>query len=181
MEEKLEEIIRSKTWDQLNPDERMLVTEHLGGEEKFNTVRKTFMAIDQLPKVEIDPHPETFRKLQQRMNPHSGSWLQSLFLYRMPAAAAIGIFAIAFVAGWFGKPAQVRPVAVPTERLLVKTDTVFVEAQSDTVYVTRVEYRYIQQKPAQPVFTTVSQTENSRGVSMKDKEELENLLVSGSE
>jgi hypothetical protein len=86
----------------------------------------------------------------------------------------------AFGAWWFTS-SSVKPIVEQQIVSSIVYDTVYVASKPDTVFVQQVVYR------ERPVLLTktVNQVStksatNSNGINMKEKEELENLLVSGS-
>jgi hypothetical protein len=66
----------------------------------------------------------------------------------------------------------------------IVSDTVYITKSADTVYVDRVVVRYVEKAtPGAPAFSAVNSKGEepiSDGVNMKENEELEKLLVSGS-
>jgi hypothetical protein len=68
---------------------------------------------------------------------------------------------------------------------VIKRDIVYVPAKADTIYITKVVYK-ASPPVQQPVIISANaevsaERKTAMGVSMKEKEELDNLLVSGSE
>jgi hypothetical protein len=71
-------------------------------------------------------------------------------------------------------------------RPVLQRDTVFLPSPPDTVFVSKVIYRFKDHATKTPLVTVVKNTDRTEttsgiGVNMKEKEELDNLLVSGSE
>ncbi|HYC86856.1 MAG TPA: hypothetical protein VEB86_16605 [Chryseosolibacter sp.] len=181
MEDRLETLIHSKEWNELTEEEKNYVEQHTGSREEYEALRKITLRLSDVPRSEVTPAPDTLPSLKRHFRSTRGYRLgfASVFTFQVPAYAA-GLILISAVAitWWFANPVLAPQ---PAAAVIVKTDTVFVNLPADTVYVNKVIYRYLPSPgaPAKPV-TVVKHTEGV-GVSMKDKEELENLLVSGSD
>jgi hypothetical protein len=102
----------------------------------------------------------------------------------MPAYAVVAMIALTILIMWLGK--QADPNVQLALKPSVQRDTVFLPSTPDTVFVTKVIYRYKNHAAKTPMITVVKNTDRTEttsgvGVNMKEKEELDNLLVSGSE
>jgi hypothetical protein len=186
MEDKLENLIQSKTWSELSEDEKEFVLEMLGSEASFEAFRKTNIAISRSAKADIVPEPTLLLSLKTKFNhlrPQE-TWLDKIIFFKMPAYAVVAMLAVTVLIMWLGK--QADPNVQVALKSSVQRDTVFLPSTPDTVFVTKVIYRYKDHTPKTPVITVVknsdrTETTSSVGVNMKEKEELDNLLVSGSE
>lgn len=185
-EEKLEKLLASKTFDALTPDERRLVFEEIGSEEEYQAMQHVSHALDKITD-KVVPDREIIGSLQRRMgrNP-SRSILSSLLGTRLPAyATALLIILSSAIAWWAGRNGSSgKPQMV--ER--IRIDTVYLAAKVDTFYRERIIYQEVKRTspPKQKEIKVAGATPDEKnveevGISMKERQELEMLLVSGSE
>lgn len=179
--EKIEELFLSKSFDALTTDEKELVLRELGSASEYDAMRK--IALSSRKSESITPDPRILKTLRHTMREKQTQSIP-LISFRVPAYAAALMIAVASATTWFlAKSSTVTPTLV-TE---VKHDTVYLTSNPDTVFVDRVVYRTARMKKYFPenLTTRSSAPKLERpaevvGVSMKEQEELERLLVSGS-
>ena len=180
--QRMERLLESKSFAQLNVEEKEFVLREAGSEREYNLLRKVGPALV-AEKADLSPDPQTLRRLQLTMqNMKPAPWYEALLTYKVPAYAVVLIIAL-FLALWLvpknrttGKHENIASA--------VKTDTLFVSQPPDTVFVEKIVVKYrIVPAPAED-YTIVKNVSTDdvlpEGVSMKEKEELESLLVSGS-
>ena len=184
MEDRIEKLARSKKWSELTEDEKQLVLETFGSEVSYVAFQKTNLALKASKKSELLPEPRVISSLKskfrsQRENPSVFSRFISL---KIPAYAVVLLIAVLtfFVRH---EPVGKSQVAIQP---VVQKDTVYITSAPDTVFVTKVLYRNVCRTQSSVITTTLNNTESlpatsGVGVSMKEKEELDYLLVSGSE
>ena len=183
-EKKINELAEAKTWQELTAEERMLILKYLGSEEAYQALRKVNAVLGEM-KSDISPQAKTLATLQHRLRetrkPIRPAAVAILF-FKTPAYVSALMILLAMFAGLaIGRRSGSHAVTIQTVH---KTDTLIVSSPPDTVVITRVIYR---DRPATQPVMTVANNEPARevngpvGVSMKEKEELDNLLVSGSE
>jgi hypothetical protein len=186
MEDKLESLIQSKSWNELSEDEKQFVLEMLGSEVSFEAFRKTNIAISDSAKADIVPEPKVLLSLKRKFNnvrPQE-TLLDKIIFFKMPAYAVVAMLAVTILVMWLDKHSDSNvQVALKSP---VQRDTVFLPSTPDTVFVTKVIYRFKDHTTKTPMITVVKNTDRTEntsavGVNMKEKEELDNLLVSGSE
>jgi hypothetical protein len=178
MEEKLESLIQSKSWLELDDDEKTFVIEKIGSEARYDALRKVNRALVTAQKVDLSPDPSTLRDLHERLKQKRQPAF-SLWAYRMPAVASLLLFVLVGAAGWYvGRENSIKATA-----FIVKTDTVYLSTPPDTIYINKVVYRYVPKPQIEDTKTIIvkNASTGSRGVSMKEKEDLEKLLVSGTD
>jgi hypothetical protein len=179
-EEKIERLLQSKNWSELTEDEKALVSQMIGGEEMFASMKKVDTALAALPKYEIRASHKIQSALQQSMRKKhaSNSFFAEIFAFRVPAYAS-AIIAVILSAGiWLLLPAKEKNTityVTKTER-----DTVFVTSKPDTILVTKVLYLARQEKKEIQSIEKQEAPTVAASVTMKEKEYLDNLLVSGS-
>jgi hypothetical protein len=183
-EQKLERLLDEKSFDQLTHEEKEVVLQEFGSEEQYRLARKIGPALVKL-KTGLSPDPWILASLQDRAKLHRRPSLwTSFFQAQVPAYVVAGVCLVLVVMMWWLKPVPAPPaVAVRMVR-----DTVYLASTPDTVYrpkiIYRYRYRYITVAAPSPASSSAGVVEpvaESAGVTMKDKEELEKLLVSGSD
>jgi hypothetical protein len=186
--DRLDNLLGSKTWNELTAEEKTFVIEELGSEEQYNALRKVSLALVHTPKADLSPDPSIEKALKKKLKEkHSTATLwQSVFQFKVPAFASALLLILTAASSWhFGNKFSTQ--TEPAPRIVHVTDTVYVKSAADTVIVERVQYRYIQTKQEPDhAFSIVNQvkqasTEDAKGINMKEKEELDNFLVSGSD
>lgn len=182
-EDKLDALLKNKSYQELTKEEQTFVQEELGSEAQYNAMRKVSLALI-TSKVDLSPDPFIVKSLQQHMHEQRVVVRESFFTWKMPAYAT---FVLVVVVGvftwWLGSRQEPSPVANVVE--VIKRDTVFLTSAPDTVFKDRVIYRTVfrsENSAAQIQFATKGDdvVAHGRGVNMKEKQDLELLLVSGS-
>lgn len=182
-EEKLEDLVSTKSFANLSAEERQFVLDVLGSEEQFNTLQRIHESLRDQPVVaSVEPAPDVLIGLQRMLREtKKGSFLLPAILqFKIPAYAALILAAMvgsltAMVSN--GSSVKQPLVTVPPK---VERDTVYI-TNTDTVYRERLLIKYVRVPAlAEPEMVTASsKSDRILGVSMKDKEELDRLLVSG--
>lgn len=187
-EDELENIIRQKDFASLTEEEKALVLQSIGSEEEYEAIRKIELAMaDPRLRSNLEPDVKTLHALQGRMKkqPAAFEW-GTIFQVKVPAyAAVLGLIMISIFIYAVRPAAEVRYVTQEKVNApVVRVDTVFV-TKTDTIVRNRVVYRQVNLATSHPAVdptTLVHQKQTvGSGVSMKEKEELNKLLVSGSD
>jgi hypothetical protein len=184
MEEKIDFLIQTKSWNELTADEKNLILKELGSEAAFHAFKEVNIRLSDSEKSRLSPDRSILPGLRSRMKQKHRPVprLKKVLLFPIPGYAfVLAGLAMAFVFKTGGK----RENDNRTTATLVKTDTVYVSSPADTVYISRVVYKKVF-IPRQPDIISVvnndpPQQNAAIGVTVKEKEELDNLLVSGSE
>jgi hypothetical protein len=180
-EERLEDLLSSKLFQNLNEEEKQFVLDVLGSEEQYKALQRIDASLlDHSLELSIAPEPEVLISLKQKLRDSNRKsfFLNPIVQFRIPAYAAF-IFAAmtAFVV-------LISSHSDPKERLVevrkLQIDTVYV-TRTDTVYREKLLIKYVRVSvPSGSLMVTASvKSEGPKGVTMKDKEELDKLLVSG--
>ena len=186
--ERLEQLIRTKAFHELSEVEKEFVRQEFESEEQYETMRKLTPILGKmaLDSEEMHPRPSTLEFLKHSLvvKRHGDSVWNELFAWRVPAYATVLAVGIGCALTWW---ITSRPVVEITEKPLVsKADTVYLTLKPDTIIKEKVVYRFVkavvETKPSAQLSTELTSEKHivPVGVSMKDKEELERLLVSGS-
>ncbi len=186
-EEKLERLLEHLKFDELSFSDREFVINMLGSEEEYIALQKIESALMSNDlKSDLLPEPSVLASIKERLRSQISSkaaWYDFLFK-KTPAYVTLLLMIFSF-----GIAAMLLPNPVPSEEVelstIFKNDTIYM-TRTDTVFSERVVYR--QARNVSPSFKevqTAKALENTpsvaTGVSMKDKEELNKLLVSGSD
>jgi hypothetical protein len=180
--QRMERLLESKSFAQLNAEEKEFVLREAGSEGEYNLLRKISTALV-AEKADLSPDPQTLRRLQRSMSDMRGiSWYEAALTYKVPAYAVVLIMLL-FAALWL-TPKKIGAVEPKNFATVVRTDTLFLSRPPDTVFIEKVIVKYRHAETPAEDYTIVKNvsTEDAlpEGVTMKDKEELESLLVSGS-
>ena len=181
-DEKLEDLVSTKLFANLSVEEKQFVLNVLGSEEEFNTLRRIHASLrDHLVVTSVEAAPDVLIALQRKLRESKkGSFLLPAILqFRIPAYAALVLAAmVGFLTAMVSNVSSVKQPLVVLPK--VERDTVYI-TNTDTVYRERLLIKYVRvPAPAEPEMVTASsKSDKILGVSMKDKEELDRLLVSG--
>jgi hypothetical protein len=179
----MEELLELKSFAELTEDEREFVLHELGSAQEYDALRKISAALV-ADKADLSPDPRVLRNLKSRMNKGQETWYRQVLTYKVPAYAVVIFFTVAGSALMFVRDDQSVPAADTITK--IKTDTLYLAAPSDTIFVDRVIVKYAPAEkndaPDYSLVKNISPLPNkaSQGVNMKEKEELERFLVSGS-
>ena len=185
-EEKLEELILEKSFGQLNVAERHFVVSKMGSEEEYTAMRKMETLLrDRMRAPGVQPKSRGLNSLKEKMraiHAQESLW-RKIVAFKIPAYTAVLVI---LVVVWLMKTTTpAAPLANPMTAV-IRTDTVY-RIKIDTVYKARTVYRYVTANLQTVPKETHADKPNEKpkafevGVSMKDKEELDKLLVSGSD
>jgi hypothetical protein len=180
--EQLEALLQTKDFEALTPDERGLVLESMT-ESEYIGMRNLHRELERESPAILHPRSETlpqlveFMKNSRRSPRLNRSLYQSVAIWKL-AAIMIPLCALMWLWGY-----RSSPVKWETKFIAGATDTLYLKLPSDTVVVPKIVYRYQVQAsattvPAQQV-PGVQTSKEQDGISMKEKEDLNALLVSG--
>ena len=180
--DKLEHLLRDKNFAALTTEEKTWVSQWIESEAEYENMRRSESRIKQQfsNATELIPEPSRINELKATLRKRANQSL-NWWQVKVPAWSTVLVALCFGVGGWWLTSLRNQSIVQPQEVLTsIVYDTVFVAAKPDTVFVQQVVYK------EQPVLLTksVKQIESkntlSNGINMKEKEELENLLVSGS-
>lgn len=180
--DRFEQLLAEHPFYELSQAEREWVLSFVNSEEEYNALRLVEGGLSKLKVVDdLVPDPAILKVIQAstRQPVNSFAWT-SIWRYRMPAYVGYSL-AIICVALLIRTLQNQSPAKVTGERIISRIDTVFVAAKSDTVYIEKVVYRNRTAPVVQVVKMDKVDPKEEDGINMKEKEELQGLLVSGSE
>jgi len=181
--EKIEELLSTKSFDSLTPEEQAFVIHELGSPSEYEALRKVGAGLS--AKVDSPtPNPRILKNLQHLMQEKKPSAFP-VFQLKVPAYVSAMLIIFFSSIAWIAA----KTTSTETEPLaVVKTDTIFLTQKADTIYREKVVYRYryaaMKKYFPEEITTRTSpvaeQPVESGSINMKEQEELEALLVSGS-
>jgi hypothetical protein len=186
-EEELERIIREKDFAALTETEKDFVLQMIASEEEYEGLRKIELTIAQHDfKSHVEPRKPILATLKAAMNAeHVAKWhWRRVLQFRIPAyAAALIVIACCSLVLWLKARPPVQASFSQITPAKARIDTVFV-TRIDTVTRQRIIYKQVNLTPSsreESAADFVPTKYSVSGVSMKEKEELNKLLVSGSD
>ena len=181
---RMEALLESKAFDELTGEEREFVLKELGSEEQYHVLRKISAALV-AEKADLSPDPRVLTRLRGELKKNAPvPWFRQVIDYRVPAYLMIApIVLIALGILWLNgnDDDAIRGETITT----IQRDTLYVVTPADTIFVDRVVVKYLKPQRSEDadyslVRNNPEEANASEGVNMKEKEELERFLVSGS-
>lgn len=176
--EKFEALLQSKSYHELTPQELQCVNQWLESAQEYEALRASGKqvaswfganAVSTTSKETLQQLKHSLRVQHQRTH---NVWYKPVWGYAVTAL----VFGV--LGWWVGQP-QIKPEPVTLVEQVIVHDTLYIASNPDTVFREKIIYR------DRPVILTTQtrqpESKNEKGVSMKEKEELDKLLVSGSE
>jgi hypothetical protein len=184
--EKLEKLLQSYSYAELSAIDREGIQDLVSSEEEYEALRETNkqLALNAEHKLDFSPSPAIFKKIKisnraMRKPVWSGAWLQS----PIPSYATLLIAIFVGSLAWWGG-SQWNSKLIFAEKIKLKIDTVYLASKPDTVIREKIIYVKVKVSADQVIQASLKSNQQeavvTRGVSMKEKEELGKLLVSGS-
>jgi hypothetical protein len=183
--EKLERLLQLYAYADLSAADKEWVQELVHSEEEYAALRETNrqLALHANSKLDFVPSSEILKKIKlsvkAKRKPHFvTTWLQS----PIPSYATLLLMIfIGSIAWWVGTQ---RTKLITVEKIKPRIDTVFLASKPDTIVREKIIYIKVNTSQNQVVQSSVNSSPPDvgivRGVTMKEKEELGKLLVSGS-
>jgi hypothetical protein len=179
--DKIESLLRSKAYVELTSEEKTLISHWIKSKAEYENMRRSESRIRQhfINTPELIPEPSGLSELKSNLKKQTNQTL-NWWQVKVPAWSTLLIAVCFAFGGWWFNSSSVKPTIEPQMLSSIVYDTVYVASKPDTVFIQQVVYR------ERPVLLTksVKQVDNkntvpSNGINMKEKEELEMLLVSG--
>ncbi len=181
--DKLDSLLQTKTFAQLSTEEKFWVSQWIESEVEYENLRKADSQIlNYFLKSKIDaPDSIALASLIKHLR-NKQVKKQWQFNWQVKPSLGAVIMSVLFgcLGWWIGQSEGENPQPQTFQPLVVH-DTIFVASKPDTIFTEKVVYRN------QPVILTrtnvldASKPTEKNGINMKEKEELEKLLVSGTE
>lgn len=176
--EVFERLITEKQYSELSADELKLVNQFIRDEQEYDAFRLSGLNIERWfrdnPVVGVNDR--TLANLKQEFKRAHRPQI-SFAWWKVSVGYAMAAVVFSFGGWWLGQ-SEKHASSTRIEQVLVY-DTIYVATKPDTVVREKIIYR------DRPFILTTTKQQNetpiAKGVSMKEKEELDKLLVSGSE
>jgi hypothetical protein len=183
--EKFEKLLQSKSYAELSGEEVTWVQQWVASEEEYEAMRIAEHELKNL--FQINPVLPTDSKTLHKLKRHLRSKkdekkkLQWAPFSLKPSLSYLFTAIVFGLLGWWvGHSASVNSFDTNNEVTTLIYDTVFMPSTPDTIFLEKTIYR------DRPIILTInkeakqfSNSPSTRGVTMKEKEELDELLVSG--
>ncbi len=176
---KLDELLKQKSYEELSFEESQFVEEQVGGEQAYNDLR--LLVAQSQQSMSMPVRHAVKRDLSHRFKIKYQKAPLYWLSYKTPVYANVLLVVVAILLAWYLKPAeQVIAEKIVTVQLpaRVEIDTLFVRLPADTVFIEkriRVEV---------PVYITATEEPPAdrpiiKGSTLSDQQGLRELLVSG--
>lgn len=182
--DKIENLLQSKTFDQLSPDEKFWVSQWIESETEYENLRKANSQIRHYffnSKIDA-PDSATLGTLTNHLRRLESKKQMRLRWQFKPSVGALIMSVLFGSLGWWIGHSTNENSQTQTFNPVVVHDTIFVASKPDTVFTEKVVYKN------RPIILTrnsgtkdVNKSIEKNGINMKEKEELEKLLVSGTD
>lgn len=179
--EKIEQLIQSKSYADLSEEEKEWIGKWVISAGEYENLRSSEFEIRQyFQNTKVTPKPETLIQLTNHLRIRSRA-RPNLFWQLKPTFGAV--LMSVFLGGlgwWIGQSSNDSP-QIQAVNTVVVHDTIFVASKPDTIFTEKVVYKDRQVILTRSTSTEVNYPIEKNGISMKEKEELEKLLVSGTD
>ncbi|MEQ8358484.1 MAG: hypothetical protein RH860_03285 [Cytophagales bacterium] len=177
IEKYIDELIKSKNYDDLNAEERKIVEKEFGGEKAYNSYRKLVVLASE---NKFAPGKEVKSKLDKSLRLANPSWWQIAVDYKLPANAAVpAMIVLLCLSFWINKTETIiieKPKIVQTEPII---DTVFIDKLvTDTLIIEnirRIEVPVYISVNKEPV---IEKVEALKGSNLTEQRALLDILTS---
>jgi hypothetical protein len=182
--ERLELLIQSKSFVELNREEREWIGKWINSPDEYENLRSSEIEIRQyfLNTKVADPDSETLIHLTKHLRMTKSRQSSGLSWLLKPSFGAVLMSVLFGCLGWWIGQSTNEKSQQQTFNPIIVHDTIYVASKPDTIYTEKVVYK------DRPVILTrnlgttdVNKSIEKNGINMKEKEELEKLLVSGTE
>ena len=175
--ERLETLLKSKSYEALTQEEQDWVETEIGGERAFKHLAQFMIELSAEPIQK--PSPKTKKELVNAFRSKNQTTWSRVLSYRMPVIASAFVWILIAIGFWFTIPKKEVIVEKQIPFETVKLDTLYVELPQDTVIIEktiRIEVPvYLPAPEKEPEIIVV------KGDAMSEQKDLQRLLVSGEE
>ncbi len=176
--EDFERLVSEKQYSELSADELKLVNQFITKEQEYDAFRMSGFNMKKWfrenPVAGVTD--KTFSDLSQEFKRAHQSQI-SFSWWKVSVGYTVAAIVFGFCGWWLGQ--SEKPTSLSRIEHVLVRDTIYVATKPDTVVREKIIYR------DRPVILTTTNRQNdapiTKGVSMKEKEELDKLLVSGTE
>jgi hypothetical protein len=181
--EKLESLLQGKAFEELTAEEKIWVGQWIESEIEYTNLRTAEGEIKKylVNADPIAPNPKLLTHLKVQLKTRQASLKAYWWQVRTPGWSTLLIAMVFGASGWWIGSSPMNLNIEQASSPTIVYDTVYLASKPDTVFIEQVVYKdrpLIMRITKQVEDMSVKNSE--KGINMKEKEELENLLVSGS-
>jgi hypothetical protein len=184
--EKLELLMQSKSYAQLSREEKEWVSQWVESASEYDLLRKSEIQMRQYfhDSKTNPPASSTLAHLTNHLKKETRTQQAGLWGQFKPSLSVWSLAILFGCVGWWIGQSTSSPVTQPeviTSSII--HDTIYIASKADTIFTEKIIYK------DRPVIVTRNNnskefkntSSESNGINMKEKEELEKLLVSGTD
>lgn len=182
--ERLEQLIQNRPYAELTIEEKEWVGQWVVSVDEYENLRSSEVEIRQyLQNTQVaDPDSETLNRITRHLRMSKSRQSSGLISRLKPSLGAVIMSVLFGCLGWWIGQSTNEKAQMHTFDPVVVHDTIFVATKPDTIFTEKVVYKtrsvILTRNPVTP---DVNKSPDKNGINMKEKEELEKLLVSGTE
>lgn len=181
--EKLEQLLQSRSYAELNMAEKEWVGQWVISMEEYENLRSSGIEIRQyfLNTMVADPDSGTLIHLIKHLRMTKSRQSSGISWLLKPSLSAVIMSLLFGSLGWWIGHSTNENSQTQTFNPVVVHDTIFVASKPDTIFTEKVVYKNRPVILTRNPGTDVNKSIEKNGINMKEKEELEKLLVSGTD
>lgn len=182
--EKLELLMKSKSFAQLTEEEKEWVSQWVKSPGDYDVLREFETQMHQYfqdSKINT-PASATLGQLKGHLKKKTRAQQAGIWWHLKPSLSAWSLAILFGFAGWwFGRSTSFPEAKPEVITSAIIYDTIYITSKPDTIFTEKIIYK------DRPITRNMGSKElkhpssESNGINMKEKEELEKLLVSGTE
>jgi hypothetical protein len=175
--EDFEKLLTEKSYSELTANELKLISQFVTSQQEYESFRLSGLEMKKWfqDNPVMNKSDESLLKLKRGLRQQQP--VDNFSLWKVSIGYAMVALLFGFGGWWMGKSEP--PVPVTKVEKILMHDTVYITSKPDTVFRERIIYK------DRPIILTTNnhqpEIQNTKGISMKEKEDLDKLLVSGSE
>ncbi len=183
--EKLEQLMHNKSYSELNHEEKDWVSRWVKSVDEYEALRTSETRIRQyfLESKVNSPDEAMLEQLTSRLKKKVAKQKAEVTWQFKPSISTWSIAALFGCLGWWIGQSTTNTSTADAVQSIIVRDTIYLVSQPDTVFTERTIYKdpTIILARSGNTIESIDKSSGSNGVNMKEKEELEKLLVSGTD
>ena len=183
--EKLEQLMQSKSYTELSHEEKEWVSQWVESVDEYDALRTSETRIRQyfLESMVNSPDEAMLEQLTSRLKKKVAKQKAEVTWQFKPSISTWSIAVLFGCLGWWIGQSTTNTSTADAVQSIIIRDTIYLVSQPDTVFTERTIYKdptVILARSGNTI-QSIDKSSGSNGVNMKEKEELEKLLVSGTD
>lgn len=183
--EKLEQLMHNKSYSELNHEEKDWVSRWVKSVDEYDALRTSETRIRQyfLESKVNSPDEAMLEQLTSRLKKKVAKQKAEVTWQFKPSISTWSIAVLFGCLGWWIGQSTTNTSTADAVQSIIVRDTIYLVSQPDTVFTERTIYKdpTIILARSGNTIESLDKSSGSNGVNMKEKEELEKLLVSGTD